>query len=289
MSIPERSFTRAEIIDRLRATLADKKPIIAVAAGVGIIAKCAEVGGADLILVHANSRSRNLGVPTTTYLGNPTQMTLDMFPEIDNVVDDTPIIAGIDGTDGMRRRLGRVVDQYKSLGINGISNFPTSIGQGANWGKARMDVGMGVDREWDLMTLARDAGLFSAGQAYTAEMAAELTKAGADLIVARVGLTIGGTVGPKPAAPGTLTVDEALKLVQEIVEAAKAERDDVFVLAHGGPFARPEDTERLYAETDVHGILAESAIERIPVEEYVAAEIRTFKSPTLRVPQPASA
>ena len=283
IDIPERSFTRAEILARLRTVRSAGDPIIAVAAGVGIVAKCAELGGADLIVVEASSKSRNLGTPTIVYLGNPTQMMLDMYPEIDNVVDRTPVVVGWDATDGTRRRMSHVIEQYRALGIDGITNFPTSVGEGTpNWGKARRDVNMGVDREWELMRLAREADYFSIGMAYTAEMATELARAGADLIVARCGLTVGGVTGPAPDGPGVLDREQAAALVQEIVEAARAENPDVFVLAHGGPFARPADTEYLYANTDAQGYLAESAIERIAVEEAVAAEIARFKSPVLR-------
>jgi len=281
-SIPERDFTRAQIIDRLNATLAAQRPIVSVAAGVGIIAKCAEVAGADLIFVHANSRSRNLGVPTSIYIGNPIDMTLSMYPEIDNVVDRTPIIAGIDATDGQRRRLFRVIDDYVARGINGITNFPTALAYTGNWGRARNDVGMGSDRELELLAEARRREIFTVGQAYDAGFAADLAAAGADLIIARCGLTQGGAVGPSPDAESSLSPEAAADHVQAVIESARAANPDVFVIAHGGPFARPADTEHLYANTDVQGIHAESAIERIPVEEYVAAEIASFKSPVLR-------
>src|SRR5690606_25398889 len=158
-------------LNRLRTTLANRAPIIGVAAGVGIIAKCAEIASADLIFVHANSRSRNLGVPTSIYIGNPIDMTLAMFPAIDNVVDDTPVIAGIDATDGQRRRLGPVMDDYLARGVNGITNFPTALAYTGNWGKARNDVGMGSDRELELMSLARERNVFAVGQAYDAGFA----------------------------------------------------------------------------------------------------------------------
>lgn len=283
MAIPERAITLEQIIQRLGATLERGEPIVAVGAGVGIIAKVAEVAKADMIVVHANSRSRNLGVPTTTHLGNPTQMVLDMYPEIDNVVDDTPIVCGIDATDGMRRRLGRLVDHYKSIGINGVSNFPTTVGAGGGgWGKARMDVGMGVDREWELMTLARDAGLLAVGNAHVPEMAKELTASGADVIIVRLGLTIGGDSGPREGMPGVLMKEEEVELVNASIEAVRSENKDTFVIAHGGHLGYPEATEYLYANTDVQGVLSESAIERIAVETYVQNEIARFKSPTLR-------
>ena len=281
-SVAERTFTRAEILARLSSTLDRKEPIVAAGAGVGIIAKCAEIGGADLIFLHANSRSHNLGVPTTIYIGNPIDLTLSMFPEIDNVVDRTPIIAGLDATDGQRRRLDRVVARYAELGINGIDNFPSAFAASDYWARARNDVGMGSNREVELMGLAREHELLAVGQSYTPGFAEELAGGGADVIVARCGLTQGGMVGPSPNADSSLSLEQATEQVQQILEASRRANPDVFVLAHGGPFNRPETTEYLYAHSDVQGILGESAIERIPVEEYVKAEIEMFKSPTLR-------
>jgi predicted TIM-barrel enzyme len=280
--VAARTFTRAEIIANLTSTLSRSEPIVGVGAGVGIIAKCAEVGGADLIFVHANSRSRNLGVPTSIYIGNPIDMTLAMFPEIDNVVDRTPVIAGIDATDGQRRRLAPVVDDYLSRGINGITNFPTALAYTGNWGRARNDVGMGSNRELELLALARERDVFTVGQAYDVAFAGELAGAGADLIVARCGLTQGGMVGPSPDAESSLGIEAATEHVQAVLESARSQNPDVFVIAHGGPFATPSTTQYLYAHSGAQGILGESAIERIPIEQYVSAEIEKFKSPLLR-------
>jgi predicted TIM-barrel enzyme len=277
--IPERSFTRTSILARLQATLERKEPIISVSAGVGIIAKCAEVAEADLIQVVASGKSRHLGVPTTVNIGNATSMTLAMLPEIDNVVERTPIIGGAEATDGSRRRLGRTIEEYQAAGFDGISNFPTT-GTFPGWGEARKDVGEGSDREFEMVSLARAADFFTVGQAYTTEFASGLAAAGADVVIARCGLTAGGRRGPSPDSADSL--QSAAAHVQAIVEAAKAENPDVIVLAHGGPFATPEDTDFLYAATDVHGFHAESAIERIPVENYVEAEIRAFKNLSLR-------
>lgn len=287
-SVPDRTFTRTEILDRLTATLSGGRPLVSVTAGVGIIAKCAEVAGADLVFVQANSRSRNLGVPTSIYIGNPIDMTLAMYPEIDNVVDRTPVIAGIDATDGQRRRLAQLLEDYLARGINGITNFPTALAYTGNWGKARNDVGMGSDRELELLSLARARDVFTVGQAYDVGFAGDLAAAGADLVIARCGLTQGGMVGPAADADSSLSLEAATEHVQAVLESARAANPDVFVIAHGGPFARPAITEYLYANSDAQGIHAESGIERIPVEEYVAAEIASFKSPVLRTqPQPA--
>jgi len=276
--IPERSFTRSSILERLRATLANREPIVAAAAGVGIIAKCAELGGADLIFVIASGKSRHLGVPTTVNIGNAIAMTLEMLPEIDNVVDRTPIVGGAEATDGSRRRLTRTLQEYRDAGFDGISNFPTT-GAFPGWGVARRDVGEGTEREYELISLAREADVFTVGQAYVVDHARALTAAGADVLVARCGLTVGGMSGP---AGVDASLADGAEHVQSPIDAARGENSEVIVLAQGGPFARPEDTDYLYAHTSAQGILGESAIERIPVEEYVSGAIRDLKTQELR-------
>ncbi len=276
--IPERSFTRASILERLHATLAKREPIVAASAGIGIIAKCAELAGADLILVIASGKSRHLGVPTTVNIGNATAMTLEMFPEVDNIVNSTPIVGGAEATDGSRRRLTRTLQQFRDAGFDGISNFPTT-GAFPGWGVARRDVGEGTEREYELMSLAREADFFTVAHAYIDEHARALAAAGADVLVARCGLTVGGMSGPVGV---DVSLEQGAEHVQRLIEVARAENPDLIVLAQGGPFARPDDTDFLYAHTDAQGILGESAIERIPVEEYVRAEINDLKTQELR-------
>ena len=276
--IPERSFTRASILARLRATLDRREPIVAASAGIGIVAKCAEIAGADLILVLATGRSRHLGVPTTVNIGNATAMTLEMFPEVDNIVDATPIVGGAEATDGSRRRLSRTIREFRDRGFDGIGNFPTT-GSFPGWDQARRDIGEGAELEHGLIRLAHEADFFTVAHAYVSEDARALAAAGADVLVARCGLTMGGMSGPV-GVEGSLA--QGAEHVQTLIEAARAENPGLIVLAHGGPFARPDDTDLLYAQTDAQGILGESAIERIPVEEYVSGAIRDLKAQELR-------
>jgi predicted TIM-barrel enzyme len=277
-TIPVRSFTRTSILDRLHQTLDRGEPIIAASAGAGIVAKCAEIGGADLLLIVCTGRSRHLGVPTTVTLGNANSMTLDMYHQIDNVVDRTPIIGGIEATDPTRRRLPQLVAEYRQRGFDGVTNFP-SAGAVPSWGKARTDVGQGIEREYELIELARAQDIFTIGMAFSSEQARRLAAAGADVIVARCGLTRGGTTGP---AEPLLSRDAAVEFVREIMQAARTENADVICLAHGGPFATPDDTEFLYLSTDAQGFLGESAIERLPIEEHVAKAARDYKAQPLR-------
>ncbi|HEY2592367.1 MAG TPA: phosphoenolpyruvate hydrolase family protein, partial [Chloroflexota bacterium] len=182
--IPVRSFDRSTILNRLRATLADGKPIVAASAGAGIVAKCAEIAGVDLLIVMCTGRSRHLGVPTTVTLGNANATTLGLYPQIDNVVDDTPIVGGIEATDPTRRRLPAIIDTYRSTGLDGITNFPSAAAV-PSWVRARSDVGQGVEREYQLMALSRAQDIFTIGMAFSTEHARGLVAAGADMVVAR--------------------------------------------------------------------------------------------------------
>jgi predicted TIM-barrel enzyme len=277
-SIPTRSFTRGSILDRLHATLAKGEPIIAVSAGAGIVAKCAEIGGADLIVVVCTGHSRHFGVPTTITLGNADSMTLGMYAQIDNVVDNTPIVGGVEATDPTRRRLAQVIETYRSVGFDGITNFPT-VGASPSWGKARTDVGQGIEREYELIERCRAQDIFTIGMAYSDEQARALAAAGADVLVARCGLTAGGMSGP--TEPG-LSLDSAVEFVQAIIESGRRENTNVICLAHGGPLVTPDDTEFLYERTDVQGFLGESSIERLPIEIGVAKAARDYKAQPLR-------
>jgi predicted TIM-barrel enzyme len=274
----ERHFDRSAIIQRLRDTRGRGLPIVATSAGIGLVAKSAEAAGVDFITVQVTGLSRHLGVPTTTTLGNATRLTMETYPEIDNVVERTPIVGGIEATDGTRRRISRTIQQYVDLGFDGISNFPT-VGAMPIWADIRSSVGEGIDREFELIRLAREAGIFTVAHAYTAAHASALAGSGADVVVARCGPTVGGYVGPprdsaKPAA--------AAELVQSIATAVRAANAEAFVIAHGGPFATPEDTGYLYAQTDAQGILGESAIERLPIEAYVSNQVAAFKNQSIK-------
>ena len=277
-SIPTRSFTRSSILERLHATLDRGEPIIAVSAGAGIVAKCAEIGGADLLVLVCTGRSRHLGVPTTVTLGNANTMTLSMYAQIDNVVDRTPIIGGVEATDPTRRRLPNVIHEYRTLGFDGITNFP-SVGAIPSWGKARTDVGQGIEREYELIERSRSQDIFTIGMAFSAEQARGLAAAGADVLVARCGLTAGGMSGPKEPL---LSLEAAVEYVQEIIDAGRGENEQIICLAQGGPLVRPEDTEFLYERTDVQGFLGESSIERLPIELGVAQAARDYKAQPLR-------
>ncbi|MDQ7904637.1 phosphoenolpyruvate hydrolase family protein [Phytohabitans sp. ZYX-F-186] len=280
--IPERNFSRESILERLRRRREYGQPIVGVAAGVGIIAKFAEQGDADLIFVLSTSLSRNMGVPTTVTMGNAIDTTLGMYPEIDNIVERTPIVGGLEASDGTRRRVGRVVDQYRRLGFDGVANFPTLAAAPENLA-VRDDVGAGIVLEYDLVREARARGMFAAAFVYNPRHAAPFVEAGADLVVARCGVTVGGLSGP---IRGELSTEEELERIRATCDQARAVDPDVLCLAQGGSLRTPDDLERVYANTDVDGVMCESSIERIPVEQAIQAEVEAFKALRLRTTAP---
>lgn len=278
MATAQRTFNRSTILERLHKTLADRKPIISASAGAGIAGKCAEHAGADLIVILSTGRSRWLGVPTTITLGNSNQAVLSKYREIENVVDNVPIIGGFEGTDPTYRKLPRLLNDFITMGFDGLTNFPSS-GANPTMGQAREHVGQGGSRELEVLKMAKAQDMFTMGMAFSAEHARQLAGAGVDMIVARCGATAGGLSGPKEAL---MSKEEAVGHVQEIIGAAKAVNSELLFLATGGPWSTPRDVEYLFANTDVHGFHGESAIERIPVEEAIAADVRSMKDQWLR-------
>lgn len=275
----ERPFKRAAILARLAERRGANEPILSASAGIGLVARSAEAAGIDLLSVQVTGISRHLGVPTTTTLGNATSLTMEAYPEIANVVDHTPIVGGLEATDGTRRSLRATLDQYLTLGFDGISNFPT-VGSMLTWADIRRSVGEGIDRDYELIRLARDRDIFTIAHAYTASHAAELAASGADVLVARCGATAGGFVG-QPRK--NVSHEAAAEYVQSVVDVVCEANPDTYVIAHGGPFATPQDAAKLFSLTDADGIHGESAIERIPIEVHVARQVAAFKQQQIRV------
>ena len=278
-------MNRKEILTRLRATLANGDAIIGAGCSAGIVAKCAELGGADFIVCYSTGKSRIMGLRTTV-IGHSNPRTLEMYDEIANVVKDTPIIAGIEANDQTTYDLGTVIDRFMDQGFDGIINFPTvgahehvspffvkeyqnianSLGQ--PWGFAR---------EVELIRMLREREIFSMCYVFNAEQAAQMAKAGVDAVCAHVGGTAGGLIG-FPADP----MEESLQNTQTIMEGAWQVNPNVICLAHGGPFAEPEDTRVLYEKTDAHGFVGASSIERIPIEKAVMGAVKAFKNHKIR-------
>ena len=276
--IPERTvFTRGGILQRLRKNIAEGRPILGAGSSVGIVAKSAEAGGADLIIVYSTGRSRIWGLPTTM-IGHSNPLTLDMFQEIANVVDDTPIIGGAEAVDPTYRRLPRLIKDFRDTGFDGLINFPT-VGNRRDFSKTRSHVGQGFDRELEMVRLAREQDYFTMAYVWDPEQAREMAAAGVDVNVAHVGWTVGGLSGAGDAA---MSLQEGCERSQEMFDATWKENREVICLAHGGPLATPEDTRVLYEQTDAQGFVGASSLERIPIEMGIMAAAKGFKAQTLR-------
>jgi len=271
-----RRFTREEILRRLSKTSEEGKPIIAAGSSAGIIAKCAELGGADLIMVYSSGKARIRGFQTTM-VENSNQVTLEMFEEINNVVQDTPIIAGIDSTEPPAGRdLAELVQRFVDTGFSGIINFPTyGFFEDETWRRDREIQGIGFSREIELIRIARNMGVFTMAYVFFPQDARAMAEAGVDCMVPHAGGTAGGLVGFDAIAS---PLKDASATVQKMIEATREANPDVICLAHGGQIATPEDTRYLYEHTEATGFVGASSIERIPVEKAVTEVVKAFKS-----------
>ena len=274
----ERSeLTRNIILGNLRQEIAAGHAILGAGASAGIIARCAEAGGADLIIAYSTGRSRLMGLPTTN-LGDSNTETLKMLRELDNVVWHTPIIGGMEMADPQYMRVPRLVDAFVAAGFNGLINMPTNADRPV-WVKGRSAVGLGLEREAQVVENARQRDLLTLGYALSVEHTKLLVNAGLDILVPHAGWTAGGDLG---AGSGARGLQEAAEFIQQLIEVGRAINPDIIVLAHGGPFATPDDTVYMYENTDAQGFIGASSIERIPVERAVTDVVKGFKTNTLR-------
>ncbi len=272
-------FAREEIISRLKTTLSKGSPILAAGCSAGIIAKCAELGGADLIVVYSTGKSRLMGLPTTR-LGDSNAITLSMADEILNVLKNAPVIGGIEATDPTRLDLRKLLNRFIEAGYSGIINFPT-IGLWPDQRRRGEKVKLGFQREVDIIRLARENNIFTMAYVAAYEDAVAMVDAGVDCLVAHTGPTEGGLVGF--AYEGNLEV--ARVRVRDILRAAEKRSENIICLAHGGPISTPFHTAHIYRHTPAVGFVAASSIERIPVEEAVTRRAQQFKSVSLSGPK----
>lgn len=271
-------YTRAEVIERLHAALGRGEPILAAGAGTGISAKFIEQGGADLIIVYNSGRFRMAGHGSTAGLmaygdANATAMEIGQY-EVLPVVDEIPVICGVHATDP-RRRMWHWLLEVKAMGFSGVNNFPTHCIVDGMFRQILEETGMSVRKEFEMVALARKMDLFSIVYVSSPDEAQAMALAGADAIIAHVGTTVGGSVGVLAA---TVTMDEAVRRTQAIIDAARAVRDDIVFLAHGGPISRPEDAAHVMAHSDVVGFVGASSLERLAVEDSLRDLTRRFKS-----------
>ena len=268
-----RKFTRKEITERLKKTIAEEKPILVACCGAGIIAKYAEIAGSDIITTACTSKSRLMGLPTYP-MGDPNEDMIKLFPEIANVVKNIPIIASLDAHDPRTLDLNVLMNQVAAVGYSGVLNYPTFSDLFGNQRRsARESVGLGFSREIEMMKIAMQHDLFTIAYAFNPEDAKLMAEAHVDCIVAHVGLSGGGTDGRK-----TDSLKQASEYSQEIIDAIKTIDRNIICLGHGGPFVTPEDTRYLYEHTDAVGYVGASSVERIPIEKAIREIVTQFKS-----------
>lgn len=270
MAIP-----REEILKKLYAKAAAGLPIIGGGAGTGISAKCEEAGGIDLIVIYNTGRYRMAGRVSITGLfayGDANAIMMEMAGEVLPVVKHTPVLAGVNATDPFRL-MPYFLKQVKEMGFSGVQNFPTV---GLFDGKMRDNMeatGLGFDKEVEMVRLAHELDLLTTPYVFNEKEAEAMVKAGADLIVAHVGLTTGGTIGASVA----MTMDDAIDTTLRIAEASRKVRKDVLVICHGGPFDDPENVAKAMERMPgINGFYGATSMERLPVERAVTEQVRKF-------------
>jgi predicted TIM-barrel enzyme len=268
---------RATVLARLRATIDAGRPVIGAGAGTGISAKAAEAGGADLIVVYNSGRYRMAGRGSLSGLlayGDANQIVVDMSREILPIVRDTPVLAGVNGTDPFRimeKFLGELAD----LGYSGAQNFPTVGLFDGVFRQNLEETGMGYDLEVEMVRSAAGRGMLTAPYVFDIESTVAMTEAGADIVVPHVGLTATGTIGARTV----ITLDESVARVQAMHDAAVEVNPEVIVLCHGGPIAEPEDVAYVLRNTaGVAGFFGASSVERLPTERAIKQQVVDFKS-----------
>ena len=285
--MPKLKHDRAAIVRALRQKVTARQPIIGAGAGTGLSAKCEEVGGVDLIIIYNSGRYRMAGRGSLSGLlayGNANEIVKEMAREVITAVRHTPVIAGVNGTDPFMLR-DHFLRELKALGFAGIQNFPT-VGLIDGTFRANLEeTGMSYQLEVDCIAAAHDLDLLTTPYVFNPDESVKMAKAGADVIVAHMGLTTSGMVGAQTAK----SLEQCVPEVEAIIDAAKSVRPDVFVLCHGGPIATPDDARfMLESCRALDGFYGASSMERLPTEKALTAEVKRFAALKLRAPARAA-
>ena len=271
-----RVFSRPEIIERLSLSIANNQPIIAANASVGISAKCAGLAGADLIIYSTMGKSRLKGFPTRIIGDFGGDLSMKIQRDMWQVVENTPLISGLDANDTDSLDHDRLLDRFVAAGISGVCNLPTVQMYCDTFRIRATKTFHGFNSELDLIRKAHMRNLYSVGFVFYAEDALAMMEAGADMIVATCGATQGGMSGY-----AHMDVDLAIERIAKVVTAVKRADPGVLCLGHGGPFNDPKSTRMLYDQTDCDGYFGGSSIERIPIETAVKSVIEDYKKPVI--------
>lgn len=276
-SIISMTQTRSTLLDRFRQKVLRGEPIVGAGAGTGISAKCEEAGGVDLIVIYNSGRFRMAGRGSLAGLmpyGNANEIVKDMAKEVLTAVSKTPVLAGVCATDPFLLR-DNFLRELKSMGFAGIQNFPT-VGLIDGVFRANLEeTGMSYRMEVDCVAAARELDMLTTPYVFNLDDAKAMTNAGADIVVAHMGLTTCGTIGAQTAK----TLEQCVKEVQAIIDTCKSIRSDVLVLCHGGPIAMPADAEFMFQNcSNLDGFYGASSMERLPTEIAITSEIKKFTS-----------
>jgi predicted TIM-barrel enzyme len=267
---------REEALAGFRAQIEAGKPVIGCGAGTGITAKCAEAGGADIIIIYNSGRFRMAGRGSLSGLmpyGDANAIVVDMAREVLPVVKHTPVLAGVCGTEPFRV-IPRFIEELKRIGFSGVQNFPTVGLIDGVFRQNLEETGMGYGLEVDTIAEARRQDMLTCPYVFDEAQSSDMAKAGADFVVAHMGLTTKGTIGAHTA----LTLEESAKRVQAICDAAKKVNPEILVICHGGPIAEPADAKYVMENTEnVIGFFGASSIERLPTEVGIRGQVEEFK------------
>ncbi|KNF08360.1 hypothetical protein CLPU_8c01250 [Gottschalkia purinilytica] len=271
------AFSRQEILDRLKKQIQEGKSLVGAGAGTGISAKCAQAGGVDLIIIYNSGRYRMAGRGSLAGLmpyGDANAIVLDMASEVLPVATETPVLAGVCGTDPFRL-MDKYLIKLKETGFSGVQNFPTVGLIDGVFRQNLEETGMGYDLEVEMIRKAHELDLFTTPYVFSEEDAMKMAEAGADILVAHMGLTTKGTIGAKTA----LTLDDCVKKIQAIADAGRKVNPEILVICHGGPIAEPEDAKYVLERTKgVDGFFGASSVERIPTEKAITKQVERFKN-----------
>jgi predicted TIM-barrel enzyme len=269
-------FSREELRSKFQQMVQSRQPIIGGGAGTGLSAKCEEVGGIDLIVIYNSGRYRMAGRGSLSGLlayGNANAVVMEMATEILPVVHNTPVLAGVNGTDPFC--LFEVfLDELAAVGFSGVQNFPTVGLIDGVFRQNLEETGISYGLEVEMIRKAHEKNFFTTPYVFDCQQAELMARAGADIIVAHMGLTTGGTIGAKTA----LTLDQCVQRIDAIAEAALDVRSDIIILCHGGPISEPADAARvLHNARHCHGFYGASSMERLPTEKGVISQAQEFK------------
>jgi predicted TIM-barrel enzyme len=272
-------FRRQELLTKYREMIRRRQPIIGGGSGTGLSAKCEEAGGIDLIVIYNSGRYRMAGRGSLAGLlayGNANQIVMEMAQEVLPVVKKTPVLAGVNGTDPFCV-FDTFLDEVAAAGFSGVQNFPTVGLIDGVFRQNLEETGMGYALEVDMIRLAHEKDLLTTPYVFEPKQAEDMARAGADIIVAHMGLTTGGAIGAETA----LTLEQCVIRVNTLAQAALDVRSDIMVLCHGGPIASPADATFVLSKTrQCHGFYGASSMERLPTETAITRQTQDFKQIT---------